>query len=159
MNGALLAFGFAGVLALGGLSRRGSLDLAPASKLTSTEATLMRAVRAKLTPDLLKPNYRAKNRKNPMAGHCAVATQSLYLLLGGRRAGYTPMQLWHEGASHWYLRAKDGHVLDATADQFRTPVPYTEGVARGFMTPRHGRRTQPPSRRAQVVIDRVRVGP
>ena len=118
----------------------------------------MRAVRTKLTSDLLKPSYRMSNRKNPMAGHCAVATQSLYHLLGGKRAGYTPMQLWHEGASHWYLRAKDGHVLDATADQFRTSVPYHEGVARGFMTPRQGRRTQPPSRRAQMVIDRVRAG-
>lgn len=159
MNGSLLTLGLVGVLAAGEATRRGSRDLAPARALvvpTPAETSAIRTVRSTLTPDLLKPEYRARNRKNPMAGHCAVATQSLYHLLGGKHAGYTPMQLQHEGASHWFLRARDGHVLDATADQFRTPVPYAEGVARGFMTPRHGRRVQPPSQRAQVVIDRAK---
>jgi len=123
VNGSLLALGLVGTLAAGEAMRRGSRDLVPAisiSRPTPPEAEAIRTVRSRLTPDLLKPEYRAKNRKNPMAGHCAVATQSL------------------------------------TADQFHTPVPYAEGIARGFMTPRRSRRTQPPSQRAQVVIDRVK---
>lgn len=161
MNGSILALGLIGALAAREAAReaaRGSRDTllrAPDLSLTLHEEEAVHAVRNVLTPDLLKPAYRAKQR-TPTAGHCAVATESLYHMLGGKAAGYTPMQLQHEGVSHWFLRAPDGHILDATADQFMTPVPYDQGIARGFMTPKHGRRTQPPSLRAQVVIDRVR---
>lgn len=53
----------------------------------------------------------------------------------------------HEGQPHWYLRGPEGYT-DLTAAQFDTPVPYGEGQGKGFLT-------KLPSRRAQVVIDRV----
>ena len=91
-----------------------------------------------------------------MTGHCAVATESAYHLLGGKPAGWTPMNLHHEGSSHWFLRHADGRILDITASQFKTAVPYTKGRGCGFQTPlKDARGLQLPSKRAQVVIDRV----
>ena len=68
---------------------------------------------------------------------CYHACEALYHRLGGKAAGLTPMQIHHEGASHWYLRweTTDGVLyLDPTAGQFDTPVPYAEGRGRGFLT-------------------------
>lgn len=68
---------------------------------------------------------------------CYSASEALYHLLGGKEAGYTPMQIRHEGYSHWYLRwdvSGETFYLDPTAGQFDTPVPYHEGRGRGFQT-------------------------
>ena len=43
--------------------------------------TIIEKVKSNLTPDLLKPIYREKNKTNPMYGHCYVATESPYHLL------------------------------------------------------------------------------
>lgn len=91
------------------------------------------AVRAVLSDDLLKAKYRSKPRRTVSAGHCYSASEALYHLLGGKAAGLTPMQIRHEGDSHWFLRTPDG-PLDATADQFATPVPYEQATGRGFLT-------------------------
>ena len=125
------------------------------------EAEAMRAIRVNLTPDLLAGEYRACATSGPMAsspvaGHCAVATEALYFMLGGKAAGYTPMNVRHEGVSHWYLRTPDGRYLDPTADQFDTPVDYASGRGRGFPTPRQGRAEPPPSKRAAVLLSRIR---
>lgn len=97
-------------------------------------------VKAVLTDDLLKPGYGPK-------AHCYVASEAIYHLMGGRESGLTPMTIRHEGGVHWYLRM-DGEYLDATADQFETPVPYDQGTGRGFLT-------RQPSKRAAEVIRRV----
>lgn len=55
----------------------------------------------------------------------------------------------HEGEPHWFLRNADGHILDATASQFKTPVPYEKARGKGFLTLK-------PSKRAQEVMNRVR---
>jgi hypothetical protein len=83
-----------------------------------------------------------------MAGHCYVAAQAVYHLLGGRRSGWTP----HSGpggaqGAHWWLQ-HGGQVLDPTADQYPA-YDYAQGRGRGFLTAQ-------PSRRAQVVLERVR---
>ena len=119
------------------------------------EAEALRAIRANLTPDLLAGEYRACAGQHPMAGHCSVATEALYFTLGGKTAGYTPMNVRHEGVSHWYLRTPDGRYLDPTADQFDTPVNYASGRGRGFPTPRQGRAEPPPSKRAAVLLSRI----
>lgn len=86
-------------------------------------------------------------------GNCYVTCEALYHLLGGAAAGYTPHTVRHEGAVHWYL-VLDGHpergptILDPTAAQFRTPVPYERGRGRGFLTKK-------PSKRARVLMDRL----
>ena len=104
-------------------------------------------VRAVLTDDLLKPHYRTRAHRRPATGHCYVACEALFHLLGGKEAGLTPAQIRHEGESHWFLRTPTG-VLDPTADQFDTPVPYPSGTGKGFLT-------KEPSRRAVEVIRRV----
>ena len=109
---------------------------------------LLRAVQGALSDDLRRAPW--KGSSNPFAGHCYVASEALYHLMGGSRSGFSPTFVRHEDAPHWFLRGKDGRVLDPTAGQFRTPVPYSKGVGKGFLT-------KAPSRRAQVVIDRVRV--
>jgi hypothetical protein len=94
---------------------------------------LARAVRAGLTPDLLKPEYRGSKR--PFAGHCYVATEAYYHLVGGKAAGLTRFHIKHEDASHWWLLDLRGRVIDLTAEQFKTPVPYERGRRRAFLPP------------------------
>lgn len=107
---------------------------------------LVNDVRKVLTDDLRKSEYR--ENPNPMAGHCYVASEALYHLLGGKAEGWKPMSIQHEGGPHWFLKHEDGAVIDATADQFRTPVPYDEGRGCGFLT-------RDPSARTKIVLRRV----
>ena len=125
------------------------------------EAEAIRTIRANLTPDLLAGEYRACAATHPVAGHCSVATEALYFMLGGKAAGYTPMNVRHpvkgnaSGVSHWYLRTPDGRYLDPTSDQFDTPVDYASGRGRGFPTPRQGHAEPPPSKRAATLLQRL----
>jgi hypothetical protein len=103
---------------------------------------LIRQVQKHLTDDLRRKPY--KGNPNPLAGHCYVASEVLFHLLG---AEWLPCFVKHEGAPHWFLRnRRTGKVLDATASQFKTPVPYERGKGKGFLTKK-------PSRRAQVILD------
>lgn len=80
-----------------------------------------------------------------MAGHCYVASEALFHL-----ADQTlyPHFIRHEGSPHWFLKDERGRVYDLTAAQFSTPVPYEQGVRKGFLTKR-------PSARTRIVIQRV----
>ena len=112
---------------------------------------LIRRVQAALSDDLRRPPWRGA--ADPLAGHCYVASEALYHLLGGARSGLRPQQVEHEGASHWYLRGGSGRAYDPTAGQFRRPPPADcEACGRGFLT-------AGPSRRARVVMGRVRRAP
>lgn len=80
-------------------------------------------------------------------GNCYVTCEALYHLLGGKKAGLTPMTVRHEGAVHWFLMIGDykrgwGEVLDPTAKQFKTPVPYEKARGRGFLTKRPSKRAR-----------------
>lgn len=99
-----------------------------------------------LTDDLRRPPWRG--HPNPLAGHCYVASEALYHLMGGKGAGLTPQFVRHEDQPHWFLRHQDGTIVDPTAEQFGTPVPYDQARGCGFLT-------KNPSRRAQVVLDRM----
>jgi hypothetical protein len=127
--------------------RRSSVAGAVLLGVGRREAQLVEKLRSVLTPDLLKPMWR--DRQHPMAGHCYVASEAIYHLLGGREAGYTPQVIQHEGGAHWFLRGAEGEIIDPTADQFSTPVPYEQGRGVGFLT-------RQPSKRACVVIERLR---
>lgn len=98
------------------------------------------AILALLTDDLRLPKYRGS--LNPLTGHCYVASEVEYHLNGGK-----PMFVRHEGEPHWFVM-RDGEVIDHTAAQFNTPVPYHRAKGKGFLTKR-------PSRRAQSVLDRL----
>lgn len=108
---------------------------------------MARLVRTVLSDDLLRPQYRHLPNRRPMTGHCYVASEALFHLCGGKPAGLKPMRVRHEGGTHWYLSTPAG-VVDATADQFETPVPYEHAVGNGFLT-------RQPSKRAAQVISRV----
>lgn len=95
-------------------------------------------VKDALTDDLLMPGK---------GGHCYVASEALYHLMGGKSAGLKPMNVRHEGTSHWFLLSGED-VVDLTADQFQTSPPYRLARGRGFLTKK-------PSRRAEEVIQRV----
>lgn len=105
---------------------------------------VVRAVRELLTDDLRKPRYRGDH---PTRGHCYVASEALYHLLGGRTHGWKPMYIKHEGEPHWFLvNVITGQVLDATADQFETTPEYGRAKGIGFLT-------RQPSKRAQKILD------
>lgn len=57
------------------------------------------SVRAALTPELLKPEYRDHPR--PYAGHCYVASEAYFHLMGGSAAGYKSVRFGHEDSPHW----------------------------------------------------------
>ena len=96
---------------------------------------------------LRKKEYR--EHPHPLGGMCYIVSEALYWL-DGDRENYTPMNVVHEGAQHWWLLDKrTGRHVDLTAEQFDTPVPYEQGVGRGFLT-------KTPSKRAQVIIEAVK---
>lgn len=114
---------------------------------------VVRAVQRCLHPGLLKPEHRRRaervpKERRPLAGHCAVASEAVYFMLGGKRAGWKPATLRVSGdVVHWFLQHKDGRVVDPTAGQFACAVDYSKGRGRGFPTP-----GAKPSKRARAVI-------
>lgn len=109
---------------------------------------MIELVQATLTDDLRRPPWRGS--PDPLAGHCYVASEALYHL-GLREQGYRPMFIRHEGSPHWFL-ARGTEVVDATASQFRTPVPYSQAKGKGFLT-------REPSRRARILMSRLTTNP
>jgi hypothetical protein len=69
-----------------------------------------------------------------MRGNCYVTSEALYHLLGGKKAGWKPMVMKHEGDSHWFLKHKSGTILDATAKQFKNKPDYSKAKGCGFLT-------------------------
>jgi hypothetical protein len=116
--------------------------------VTPDLARLVELVRAHLTDDLLRPESLAIPRRTSSAGHCYVASETIYHLTGRT---LRPVRIVHESTPHWFLIDTNGNVVDATADQFATPVPYDQGRRRPF-------RTRRPSKRAQILIRRVLTG-
>lgn len=109
-------------------------------------ARIVRQVKKQLTSDLLLPKFR--DDKHPLAGHCYVASEAIYHLLGGADFGIKPMFVRHEGQPHWFLTDAAGNVIDATCEQFTKPVPYHLAVGKGFLT-------KGPSKRAQAVMTQL----
>lgn len=73
--------------------------------------SLIAKIKSVLTPDLLRPQYRAANCANPMYGHCYAATEVLYYLLQGtgKCEDFKP----HRGkddqrVTHWWLQDSGG---------------------------------------------------
>jgi hypothetical protein len=97
---------------------------------------------ALLTDDLRQPQYRGN--PNPLAGHCYVASEVEYHLNGGN-----PMFIRHEGQPHWFIM-RDGEVIDHTASQFTSPVPYHLARGKGFLT-------RQPSKRAARVLQALAI--
>ncbi len=113
------------------------------------DAKLIAAIVANLTPDLL-PNdfWRRKNRKNPMAGHCYVASE-VYFHLSSEIMKPCVVRVNRE-ITHWFLENIDtGERVDITAAQFKSKSPpYEKAKGCGFLT-------KQPSKRAAILIARV----
>lgn len=107
---------------------------------------LLSNVRRALTDDLRNPRYRG--HPNPLRGHCYVAAEAVWHLLGGPASGLAPVVLRLAGETHWFLRDAAGAVVDPTAGQFDRAPDYARGRPCGFLT-------RAPSRRAAAVIARV----
>jgi hypothetical protein len=119
---------------------------------------LIHRIQHALTPDLLKKDQVSMlTGIHPTEGHCAVAAEAAYHLLGGKDAGWVPVVLPKSvlgNNTHWWIENRiTGERVDPTAEQFGgDPIPYHRGVRCGFMCPVKGQ----PSKRARIVIDRVK---
>lgn len=105
-----------------------------------------------LSDDLLAPKWKQYKKDNPgkhhTFGHCYVASEATYHLLGGKKEGWTPQFVSVAGSPHWFLKHKSGAKLDLTAAQFEIPVPYHQARGHGFLT-------KQPSKRAIKLISRI----
>jgi hypothetical protein len=106
---------------------------------------LTRALQAGLSPDLLTPDWRAR-ATTPLSGHCYVASEAAWHLLGGTKSTWRPQVARVGDITHWWLQGPDG-ILDITAGQFADPFDYSLGRGCGFLT-------KQPSKRAQRLMDR-----
>lgn len=107
-----------------------------------------------LSDDFLSKEWQQKKlaEKNPHStyGHCYLATEAAYHLLGGREEGWKPYHLKQSGESHWFLKHNSGALLDLTADQFDgVPIRYDLARGKGFLT-------RDPSKRAKRLILKIR---
>lgn len=99
-----------------------------------------------LSDDLRKPEY--QGHPNILHGQCYVASEAYYWLSSNRHM-LIPTYIKHEDTTHWYLGVQYiGGVIDLTARQFDSIVPYDKGTRCGFLT-------RQPSKRAQILIQRV----
>ena len=104
-----------------------------------------------LTNDLLTSKYRQLRASNSLpatTGHCYVASEVAYYLLGGKEGGWTPQYIKHLGCPHWFLKHRSGFILDLTKNQFQSPVPYYKARGKGFLT-------KLPSKRAKMLLKRI----
>lgn len=84
-----------------------------------------------------------------MRGNCYITCEALYHLMGGKQGEWRPMQMRHEGDSHWFLKHKvHGTIMDPTRDQFDYLPPYFLARGRGFLT-------KEPSKRAREMMERM----
>lgn len=94
--------------------------------------------------DLRKKKYRGNS--NVLAGHCYVACEVFFHLNPGK---YHSFFIRHEGEPHWFLKNKiNGRIFDPTVSQFKTKPQYKSGIRKGFLT-------KVPSKRAQIVLDKI----
>ena len=116
------------------------------------EKIMITKIKSVLTPDLLKPEYREKNKTNPMYGHCYAASEAAYHLFA-KADGFFPVRdRDSRGVCHWWLENPQGERLDITGDQYfsvgRVP-PYFYRAGKRVLT-------KEPSKRAAEIIRRVR---
>lgn len=97
--------------------------------MTPREECVMRRVKASIG----RPN-----------GKCYPASEAVYHLLGGKKAGYTPIR----GDHHWWVRSPSGEVLDPTAAQYDHQFDYSVGRGGGFLT-------KLPSKRGQQILTKI----
>jgi hypothetical protein len=118
---------------------------------TRTLQNIIESIKSNLTPDLLKPEYRAKNKSNPMYGHCYVATEALFHSMGEHN--FKPHYgKGMDGITHWWLQDSAGNRLDVTKEQYTSQgkvPPYNNGKRASFLT-------NEPSKRCIILMNRIK---
>jgi hypothetical protein len=112
---------------------------------------LGKLVVAQLSDDLLSEQFAQMQtaERNPLFGHCYVASEALYHLAGAKKSGMRPRRLRiAENYWHWWLVDREGKVVDLTAGQFSEPPDYGSGLRTAFLSKR-------PSARARKLMARV----
>lgn len=113
-----------------------------------TGGRLGRLIRKNLTPDLLSTSWRKRlTGISKTEGHCYIASEAYYHLVGGREAGFKPCVISKDDWTHWFVMDKSGNIHDVTRSQFKGRPPYELARGSGFLT-------RKPSRRAQALIDK-----
>lgn len=116
---------------------------------TDSLTRLLLALRTCLSDDLLKPKYRKRYREVNTAGHCYVASEAVYHLVG-KKLKYKPYYVKVNGDTHWFLMHVDKvNILDPTYDQFKTLPSYKEAKHCAFLTKK-------PSKRCRTLLQRIR---
>ena len=88
-------------------------------------------------------------KNNYLAGQCYIVSEALYHMLGGKKKGWKPIRMNHEGVSHWALIHESGIIVDLTMRQFKTMPNYAKAIGCGFLTKK-------PSKRAQLLISMIK---
>jgi hypothetical protein len=121
------------------------------------ERLMVAVVRSVLSDDLRARAF--KGNANAEAGHCYAASEALYHLLGGKKAGYKPMCFtmptgMNKQLTHWFIQGPDGTALDPTSSQcypvfgLLSEFIHIRAVGKGFLTKK-------PSARAREILRRV----
>lgn len=109
---------------------------------------IIKIIQKSLSDDLLRDEHK-KTKRNFLSGHCYVATEALYYLLGEDNINYMPSTLRIGGVTHWFLKnKKTGDVVDPTKDQFNYPLDYSKSRNRFFLTNK-------PSKRTLILLNRI----
>ena len=110
--------------------------------------SLIKKIQDNLTDDLLKPQYRDKT-KNRFWGHCYVASETFYYLVGGKESGYAPRRIKVNGINHWFLQhLETDEIVDITSQQFDFDIDYSLSKKASFLT-------QFPSKRSLKLMEKV----
>ena len=108
---------------------------------------LVKKIQDNLSQDLLKPQF--KGHPNKLWGHCYVASEALYHLLGADASYYRPMRIKVNSVNHWFLKnKKTNEILDVTAEQFDFKLDYSKAKNAAFLTKK-------PSKRCKILIERI----
>ena len=117
---------------------------------------LIQAVQIVLTPELLAPRWRRLLAPGAhfTAGHCYVAAEALWHLLGCR--GWQPMVASYTNngvaCTHWWLQSASERA-DPTEEQFwPAPPPYHLGRRAGFLTKKPSKHAKEVMRRARPIL-------
>jgi len=113
--------------------------------MKSNVRALKTALQRNLSPDLLSTKWK-KLSTGPLSGHCYVASEAAWHMLGGTKSAYHPKVARVGDITHWWLEGPGG-ILDVTAGQFDYPFDYSLGRGCGFLT-------KEPSKRARILMNR-----
>lgn len=131
-------------------------EYSPAEKeVVPTRERVIEAMRklqtvGRKSPDLIKKEYRDLDRSEiELNGLCYVLAECVYHLFPGEFKSYYIK--WDDGMTHWFLRYRDGTILDPIGPDGKeccTPEEYATARRAAFLT-------KAPSKRARILLERA----